>query len=139
MTVIIIIDDEYVYTANVGDSKAVLTKQRKSQATLDYETFQLSIDHKPADLKEKKRILKCNGDVKQSLNRNGNPVGIYRVWLKDRDMPGLAMSRSIGDKLAQSVGVIPDPDISIYRLNKEDFDYLIVSASDGLWDALTTN
>ena len=49
------------------------------------------------------------------------------------------MSRSIGDKLAHTVGVSSEPDISIYRLNREDYSYLFVSASDGLWDALDIN
>lgn len=39
----------------------------------------------------------------------GNPVGPARVWLKHENIPGLAMARSIGDKIAAQVGVIPDP------------------------------
>jgi len=46
------------------------------------------------------------------------------------------MSRSIGDKLAHTVGVIPAPDVTIYKINREEFDYYIVSASDGIWDAM---
>lgn len=46
------------------------------------------------------------------------------------------MSRSIGDKLAHSVGVIAIPDVTIYKINREDYEYVIVSASDGIWDAL---
>lgn len=36
-------------------------------------------------------------------------MGPKRVWLLKEEVPGLAMSRSIGDYVAQSVGVIPDP------------------------------
>lgn len=36
-------------------------------------------------------------------------MGPHRVWLLNEDVPGLAMSRSLGDYVAQSVGVIPDP------------------------------
>ena len=50
-----------------------------------------------------------NGEVKQSVNRAGIHYGVHRVWIKDKDFPGLAMSRSIGDKLAHTVGVIPEP------------------------------
>lgn len=39
----------------------------------------------------------------------GNPVGPARVWLKHENIPGLAMARSIGDRIAAQVGVIPDP------------------------------
>ena len=36
-------------------------------------------------------------------------MGPARVWLKDLEVPGLAMSRSLGDYVAQSVGVSPEP------------------------------
>jgi hypothetical protein len=36
-------------------------------------------------------------------------MGPKRVWLLKEDVPGLAMSRSIGDFVAQSVGVIAEP------------------------------
>ena len=38
-----------------------------------------------------------------------------RVWLSEEDYPGLAMSRSLGDSVAESVGVIATPDTKIYR------------------------
>ena len=38
-------------------------------------------------------------------------LGPYRVWLKTENYPGLAMSRSIGDFVAASVGVICEPGI----------------------------
>ncbi len=36
-------------------------------------------------------------------------MGPDRVWMKNIDVPGLAMSRSFGDQVAASVGVIPIP------------------------------
>lgn len=40
---------------------------------------------------------------------NGDPIGPARVWLKNENVPGLAMSRSIGDLVASTVGVTPEP------------------------------
>jgi len=40
---------------------------------------------------------------------NGIKYGPYRVWVKHDSYPGLAMSRSLGDLCATSVGVTPDP------------------------------
>jgi hypothetical protein len=34
-----------------------------------------------------------------------------RVWLKNEDIPGLAMTRAFGDEVASRVGVIADPGI----------------------------
>lgn len=58
-----------------------------------------------------------------------------RVWLKDEEVPGLAMSRSLGDKVAQSVGVIPNPEILEYTLTK--YDEFLLIASDGVWEFMT--
>ena len=43
------------------------------------------------------------------LDFMGNPVGPARVWLKHENIPGLAMARSIGDRIAAQVGVIAEP------------------------------
>ena len=32
-----------------------------------------------------------------------------RVWVKGKDLPGLAMSRAIGDDMAMTVGVTCEP------------------------------
>ena len=37
--------------------------------------------------------------------------GPLRVWLKNKQMPGLAMTRSIGDMIATPVGVTAEPEI----------------------------
>lgn len=59
-------------------------------------------------------------------------MGPQRVWLMHEDVPGLAMSRSLGDYVAQSVGVTPEPEILEYEIQPEDL-YLVV-ASDGVWE-----
>jgi hypothetical protein len=40
----------------------------------------------------------------------GEFFGPLRVWLKEKQIPGLAMTRSIGDFVATDVGVCPDPE-----------------------------
>ena len=60
-------------------------------------------------------------------------MGPFRVWFKNEDYPGLAMSRSIGDKLAHKVGVSDIPEIK--EFNIDDFEPLaIIVASDGIWE-----
>lgn len=39
--------------------------------------------------------------------------------------------------MAHTVGVSAEPDICKLDLDLDHFDYIIVSASDGLWDALS--
>jgi hypothetical protein len=38
-------------------------------------------------------------------------MGPHRVWLKNENIPGLAMSRSFGDYVAHQVGVSSEPEI----------------------------
>lgn len=45
------------------------------------------------------------------IDEDGLDMGPQRVFLKDYEYPGLAMSRSFGDTIASKVGVIPTPGI----------------------------
>ena len=53
----------------------------------------------------------------------------------EQDAPGLAMSRSIGDFIAHSVGVATEPEVKRFELQPED-KFMII-ASDGVWEFLT--
>ena len=50
----------------------------------------------------------------------GQPVGPPRVWLQDDECPGLCMTRSFGDTIGASVGVISVPEVVTYQLQRED-------------------
>lgn len=91
----------------------------------------LSIDHKPNDSFERKRIEKCGGEVDQ----DGSEAEPFRVFVKHQKVPGIAMSLSIGDLLASSIGVIPLPEIKEVDLN-EDVKFVVI-ASDGLWEFIS--
>lgn len=75
------------------------------------------------------------GRVKAFKDHNGEPIGPQRVWLKHEDIPGLAMSRSLGDRVAHSVGVSAEPEITEYIL--AEHNKIIVLASDGVWEFLS--
>lgn len=47
------------------------------------------------------------------------------------------MSRSLGDRVAHSVGVSCDPEINEVILNEND--NIIILASDGVWEFLSNN
>lgn len=46
------------------------------------------------------------------------------------------MTRSIGDLVAGSVGVTPEPEIQVFNC-LTTFDKAIIIASDGIWDRLS--
>ena len=96
---------EKVICANVGDSRAVLGRCINGE----WVSHNLSRDHKPSDKDEFTRINKRGGRVEPLKEDDGEFVGPMRVWLKEDDIPGLAMSRSFGDRVAASVGVLAEP------------------------------
>ena len=65
----------------------------------------------------------------------GNPVGPSRVWLKHENIPGLAMSRSLGDKVAAQCGVVDLPEITEKTLNSED--KMLIIGTDGVWEFIS--
>jgi len=134
--VIVMLDrsDKVLHCANVGDSRAVLGRQSKD--TNRWETINLTTDIKPDDPNEKERI-EMSGGVVSPAQIDGEPTGPQRVW-EDWSLtkPGLAMGRSIGDGCARRVGIISDPVMTVHKIRSDD-RFLII-ASDGLWDALTS-
>ena len=122
-----------IVTANVGDSRCVLGKFDG----VNWYSKNLTRDHKPSLRSEKKRILSCNGRIEPCKDEDGEFVGPARVWLKDQNIPGLAMSRSFGDETAHLVGVISEPEIMEYYFVHED-KFLII-ASDGIWEFISSD
>jgi len=119
-----------LYSCNVGDSRGVLAQQCGEQ----FYALPLSFDHKPDRPDEKRRIVAAGGRVHPRKGLAGD-IGPPRVWLGDYDAPGLAVSRSFGDTVASSVGVIAEPEIWVRRVR--DYDSFIVLASDGVWEFLS--
>ena len=121
-------------TANVGDSRIILGKfnQEKNK----WESADLTRDHKPSLQEEEKRILSKGGRIEPMRDEDNSFIGPPRVWLKDQDYPGLAMSRSFGDRVAHSVGVSEIPEIKEYKFCKEDKFFVV--ASDGLFEFISS-
>ena len=129
---------KHILCANTGDSRAILVFDQANSINkkdLNYlNVVPLSIDFKPELPEETNRIVMAGGEVEQMKDEYGEGLGPDRVWVKGKDYPGLAMSRSIGDLKGKSIGVIPDPGILEYNLNNST-KYIVV-CSDGVWEFL---
>ena len=130
--VLVAVRNKALWCANVGDSRAVLGKMH---STNKWAAVALTRDHKPDVGEEAVRIRENGGRIDSYHEDNGAPVGPARVWLQDQSTPGLAISRSLGDSVAASVGVIPDPELIEMTLGGEDKFLLL--GSDGLFEYLT--
>lgn len=108
-----------LYVANAGDSRAVLSSGGVAKA--------LSLDHKPTQEKELKRIRDAGGFVNEVGRVNGN----------------LNLSRSIGDlkykvdpKISPAAQIITsEPDVKVFDLSDED-EFIFI-ACDGVFDVMT--
>ena len=132
----------HIICANTGDSRAIVVYDESGDMNnlknINYlQAVPLSIDYKPELPEEYNRIIMSGGAVEQLEDEFGRRVGPYRVWAKGEDYPGLAMSRSIGDLKGKAIGVIPDPGILEYDLNKTT-KYIVV-CSDGVWEFLNND
>ena len=129
----VIYTPERLIVPNIGDSRAVLGRLNKENG--EYIAIDLSRDHKPTEKDEEKRIIENDGRI-QPFIEDGEFVGPQRVWIKEEEVPGLAMTRSFGDRVAATVGVISEPEIKEFNFCEED-KFMII-ASDGIWEFISS-
>ena len=125
----IILTPNNIQCINLGDSRAALFKYDNGI----YYCKNLSRDHKPAEADEARRIDLMGGRIKRCYDEDHKRfVGPDRVWMKNKDEPGLAMTRSLGDKIAHNIGVSDEPEFKTFTYDGTE-KYIII-ASDGLWE-----
>ncbi|CAI5746451.1 unnamed protein product [Peronospora destructor] len=98
------------------------------------ESQEMSTDHKPDRPDEKARIVASGGRV-FAVEYDDGIDGPPRVWLGHMDVPGLAMSRSLGDAVAHTAGVVSEPEFTSRWLDKSD--RCLIVATDGLWEFMS--
>ena len=127
-TLIIIYIKQKIICLNVGDSRSIyITKNNKP--------IQISEDHKPNLKKERERIIKKGGEIFQNPNDKNGP---FRIWNKNKNSYGLAISRSFGDFDVKNSGVICLPDLFEIEILYSNIKVVIL-ATDGLWEFLTND
>jgi len=125
----VIVRGDHITGVNIGDSRAVIGKAGPDGK---FYAEEFTHDHKPDSPGEKERILAAGGRV-FAVEYDDGIDGPPRVWLAEMDVPGLAMSRSIGDDIAHTAGVISEPEFTECVLNKNT-DKFVIIATDGLWE-----
>lgn len=100
-----------LYTANVGDSRAVLLRGNKA--------VRLSYDHKGSDIMEQQRVKDSGGFI---MNERVNGM--------------LAITRALGDAEMKDY-IAGRPYTTETVLREDGSDHLLILACDGLWDVCT--
>ena len=126
-----------LYVINVGDSKVI--KCCYNYAENDWYNKQLSLEHKPNNPEEYKRITSKNAKVEKLKNDFGEEYGDFRIFKEDSEslQPGLSMSRTIGDDDAKKLGVIYKPNLYKYELKSED--KILIIGSESLWKNISSD
>lgn len=95
----------------------------------------MTIDHNPNNEAEKKRIVSKGGVVAKSRDKQGKEFGPFRIWNKKMTKPALAMSRSLGDGFAHTLGCSSDAEINKYMIYPTD--KILILGTDGIFEYLS--
>ncbi|KAL3368760.1 hypothetical protein AABB24_009539 [Solanum stoloniferum] len=135
-----------LYVANSGDSRAVIAERRGDEVV----AVDLSIDQTPFRPDEIERVKLCgarvltldqieglkNPDVQCWDTEEGDDGDPPRLWVQNGMYPGTAFTRSIGDSVAETIGVVANPEIVVLELTS-DHPFFVI-ASDGVFEFLSS-
>mmetsp|Transcript_24638 Transcript_24638/g.82478 ORF Transcript_24638/g.82478 Transcript_24638/m.82478 type:complete len:417 (+) Transcript_24638:168-1418(+) len=118
------------WLAVAGDSKITLGDLASGEMVF------VTGGHKAHDLPEADRLRECGAQVITKDYGDGDLVS--RVFVPGTGVPGLAMSRSLGDGCLKKYGVIATPHVQNVTEHWTACEAPVaVLASDGLWDTIT--
>ncbi|RZB92822.1 Protein phosphatase 2C and cyclic nucleotide-binding/kinase domain-containing protein isoform F [Glycine soja] len=137
-----------IYVANSGDSRAVIAERRGKEE--EVVAVDLSIDQTPFRSDELERVKMCgarvltldqieglkNPDVQCWGTEEGDDGDPPRLWVPNGMYPGTAFTRSIGDSIAETIGVVANPEIVVFELT-QDHPFFVL-ASDGVFEFLSS-
>lgn len=127
-----IIIGSWLATANVGDSRASLLWAAPEG---HFHAVRLTQDHKPSLRSETRRIMLAGGFLSSQTYDDGME-GPVRVWQNSAmELPGLALSRALGDFVGKTCGVSAEPTCGWCWLPV--MPAALVAGSDGLWEYLS--
>jgi cGMP-dependent protein kinase len=136
-----------ITVCNVGDSRAILGSQRgnngHNNATTAVVAVPLSKDQTPHRRDEAYRCTQAGArilsfgqiDPRNMGDASQDEEDPPRVWHPTGMYPGTAFTRSLGDAMAESLGVIAEPEV--LRLKLTPSEKVIVIASDGVFDVMS--
>ena len=159
--VLVLVIDKVMHIASIGNSRAVIgtydkifktgqknskfaedkpflrdfANRRKFQSNPKIYSRQLTINHTTENQDEVIRIFGRGGKVQQNSDKHGNRFGPYYIRKNFSNFSGLLVTRSIGDIIAEDIGVNCVPFISEYFLGIND--QFLVIASEGVWTVMS--
>jgi len=149
--VTLIVRGRQIVVSNVGDSRAILarreTVETEEEGSKDImKAYDLTNDQTPFREDERERVKACGAQVLTMDEVEGVKTGITPgqyvaedpplLWVPNTLYPGTAFTRSLGDMLAERIGVVATPEVLVQELGQDD--RFIVLASDGVWEFMSS-
>lgn len=142
----VLVVGDTIVVANVGDSRAVIAVKVDNKIIAE----DLSSDQTPFRKDECERVKECGArvlsvDQVEGLKdpeiqswgdeetEGGDPP---RLWVQNGMYPGTAFTRSVGDSVAERIGVVAVPEVSTVKLNPNHL--FLVIASDGVFEFMSS-
>jgi serine/threonine protein phosphatase PrpC len=127
----VLVDDQMsgdiiLYTATVGDSKAVLISSKHNSEEVIWTVQSIADPITVNVVTERNRIVDCQGRIDTSGNVFYGPIGI-------------AMTRSLGNTVLLRAGILPIPVVSMEKLSRKANTttmYYICAGTDGVFDVV---
>lgn len=145
----VLVYGDKLFVANVGDSRAVMGIWNKERECVVAED--LSCDQTPFRKDECERVKKCGARVlsvdqveglkdpevqswgKEEEDEEGDPP---RLWVEHALYPGTAFTRSVGDMMAEGIGVVAVPEVKEVKITDDCLFFVV--ASDGVFEFLSS-
>lgn len=158
--VLSLIHNDKILTVNIGDSRAILgtfktslipeprhitalqsknsindlSNIRRSSLTKNLSSVQLTVDHITSNQSEFMRIIKSGGKLNQPTSTSENKDTPYLVYAPHSKLPGIKLTRSLGDLIGENIGIISEPNQFKHNLSAED--EFIILGSAGIWEVM---
>lgn len=128
-----------IYVANSGDSRVVIAEQKgKEVVAVDLSIYQTSFR-----IDELERVKLCgarvltldqieglkNPDVQCQGTKEGDDGDPPRLWVPNGMYPSTTFTRSIGDSIAETIGVVVTPEIVVLELTPDHPFFVVASDS----------
>lgn len=131
-----LVDNESIWVAHVGDCRAVLARPDEQPNARDfhYTPTVLTQDHKLSVDTEIARVHKAAGATWKLLNDS-----VSRLFIPNMEIPGLTLTRALGDRIGHAVGVEHLPVVRKFRRSElpQGVSSFLVLGSGGLWATIS--
>lgn len=130
-----------ISVAHLGDCRAVLGRMgvASKAGTASWTAVRLTEDHRPGEAAEAARLVAAGGCIRKATGPPGvdpSLLGPPRLWHRQQaHVPGLAMSRGLGDTMGKACGLSPQAAAIRRKLSPEDT--VLIVGSDGIFDVLS--